>query len=227
MTAEALLAELRGLADPERAERARAYLKVDLDHLGVPVPEVRRVALRHLPADDVRGLVQDLWRHRLFEARLAAVELLRARTADLVPDDVALLEALLRDAGTWALVDPLAADVVGWLAEEHDLGAVLDRWSSDDDVWLRRSALLALLVPLKRGDGDWDRFARYADALLEDRGFWVRKAIGWVLRETGKQRPELVGEWLLPRASRASGVTVREAVKHLPEPLRQAVLARR
>lgn len=227
MSAEALLAELRGLADPVRAERARAYLKVDLDHLGVPVPEVRRVALRHLPAGDVRGLVQDLWRHRLFEARLAAVELLRARTADLVPDDVALLEALLRDAGTWALVDPLAADVVGGLAEEHDLGGVLDRWSSDDDVWLRRSALLALLVPLKRGNGDWDRFARYADALLEDRDFWVRKAIGWVLRETGKQRPELVGEWLLPRASRASGVTVREAVKHLPEPLRQAVLARR
>ena len=90
---------------------------------------------------------------------------------------------------------------------------------------MRRSALLALLLPLRRGDGDFERFSRYADAMLEEREFFIRKAIGWVLRDTSKRRPELVAAWLGPRAGRASGVTVREAVKYLAEPQREAILA--
>jgi 3-methyladenine DNA glycosylase AlkD len=62
--------------------------------------------------------------------------------------------------------------------------------------------------------------------MLDEREFFIRKAIGWVLRETGRKRPELVSEWLLPRAARASGVTVREAVKHLPEREREEILRR-
>lgn len=73
----------------------------------------------------------------------------------------------------------------------------------------------------------FDRFARYAEAMLDEREFFIRKAIGWVLRETGKHRPDEVFEWLLPKAHRASGVTVREAVKYLPAEQRQAVLAAR
>jgi 3-methyladenine DNA glycosylase AlkD len=108
-----------------------------------------------------------------------------------------------------------------------ELDSVLDRWAVDDDFWIRRSALLALLGGLRRGDGDFHRFSRYADALLDDKEFFVRKAIGWVLRETAKKRPRLVYEWLLPRATRASGVTLREAVKPLSENQRAAVLAAR
>ncbi len=61
--------------------------------------------------------------------------------------------------------------------------------------------------------------------MLEDREFFIRKAIGWVLRETGKPQPDTVYDWLLPRAARASGVTVREAVKYLSSAQRAAVLA--
>lgn len=91
----------------------------------------------------------------------------------------------------------------------------------------RRSVLLVLPGPLRRGEGDFPRFSRYADAMLDEREFFIRKAIGWVLREVGKTRPRLVSDWLLPRASRASGVTMREAVKYLPAPQRQRLLAQR
>lgn len=76
---------------------------------------------------------------------------------------------------------------------------------------------------LRRGDGELDRFLRHADAMLDQREFFVRKAIGWVLREIGRTRPEVVAAWLGPRgprgprAARVSGVTWREAVKYLPE----------
>jgi 3-methyladenine DNA glycosylase AlkD len=102
---------------------------------------------------------------------------------------------------------------------------VLDRWAQDEDFWLRRSALLAQLVPLRRGEGDFARFGRYADATLGEREFFIRKAIGWVLRETGKKRPALVYAWLRPRADRASGVTVHEAVRYLPAEKREEMLA--
>src|SRR5262249_48021622 len=125
-------------------------------------------------------------------------------------------------------IDPLAASVIGRLAERHpELGAMLDRWASDQDFWIRRAALLALLAGLRGGDGDFARFSRYADQMLDDTEFFVRKAIGWVLREPAKKRPDLVYEWLVPRATRASGVTIREAIKPLPEQQRMAVLAAR
>ncbi|MEA2447730.1 MAG: hypothetical protein QOK47_1367, partial [Actinomycetota bacterium] len=58
-------------------------------------------------------------------------------------------------------------------------------------------------------------FARNADLMLEEKEFFIRKAIGWVLREMSKRRPEEVRDWIEPRADRASGVTLREARKYL------------
>jgi 3-methyladenine DNA glycosylase AlkD len=61
--------------------------------------------------------------------------------------------------------------------------------------------------------------------MLAEKEFFIRKAIGWVLRETAKKRPDLVADWLAPRVHRASGVTVREAVKPLPPATRELLLA--
>ncbi|HEY2690168.1 MAG TPA: DNA alkylation repair protein, partial [Streptosporangiaceae bacterium] len=55
--------------------------------------------------------------------------------------------------------------------------------------------------------------------------FFIRKAIGWILRDTAKLRPALVAQWLEPRAHRASGVTIREAVKPLPPDVRDQLMA--
>jgi 3-methyladenine DNA glycosylase AlkD len=159
---------------------------------------------------------------------MAAVELLRAYGHLLSHADLALAERLIRESGTWALVDGLAPWVVGPIVEHDPVAAeVLDRWATDPDLWVRRAALLALLVPLREGRGDVDRFARYADALLDDDEPFIRKAIGWVLRDTGRKRPDLVCEWLLPRAARASGVTLREALKPLSDEQRTQIQAAR
>jgi 3-methyladenine DNA glycosylase AlkD len=227
-------ADLRAAGDPERAEKERAYLKSDLEHYGASVPAIRRVATRlkaahpELDHDELVAVVELLWLDPVHERRMAAVELLDAYVDRLGPDDMALFERLLRDARTWALVDGLAASVVGTVVDRSPTAAsVLDRWSVDEDFWIRRASLLALLVPLRQGAGDFARFGRYADLMLDEKEFFIRKAIGWVLRDTSKRRPDLVFEWLLPRASRCSGVTLREAVKYLPEDQRAAVLAAR
>lgn len=222
--------ELRSRGTPERAEHEKAYLKSELDHYGTTVPAIRSAVKTIVPQyselthDELLALVVALWTPRVHERRMAAVELLELEVGCLGPQDLPLLERLLRESRTWALVDGLAASVVGSLADRFpEVGATLDRWSVDDDFWMRRSALLAHLGGLRAGQGDFDRFARYADAMLDDKEFFIRKAIGWVLRDTARKRPQLVYEWLLPRAGRASGVTLREALKPLSEEQRAAI----
>lgn len=230
-----LAEELQASGSPERAVKERAYLKSELEHYGTSVPAIRGAATRlvreHRPIahEEVVDLVETLWARGVHELRMAAVEVLDLEAAQLTPDDVPLLERLLRESRTWALVDGLAASVVGQLVDRHphEMEAVLERWSTDDDVWIRRSSLLAHLVALRRGEGDFDRFGRFADRLLDDPEFWIRKAIGWVLRDTSRKRPHLVATWLQPRAQRASALTVREAVKYLDPDDQQAIRAAR
>lgn len=224
--------ELRDLGTPERAAGTKAYLKSDLEFTGTTVPATRSVirswcrARPALTREDLTATAGELWARPVFECRLAAVELLDAQAALLRPGDAVMIEQMLRTARTWALVDTLAEHVMGGLVERYpELTATLDRWAGDDDFWLRRSAMLALLRPLRRGGGDFDRFSRYADQMLEEKEFFIRKAIGWILRDTAKRRPALVAQWLEPRAHRASGVTIREAVKPLPPDVRDQLMA--
>jgi 3-methyladenine DNA glycosylase AlkD len=206
-------------------------LKSDLEFLGVGLPAMRqamRAFKREHAGLDRRGLVAlvtILWKRPVFEQRLMAVLLLEAFEPLLRPADMRLLERLIRESRTWALVDELAIAITGPLVERSNDLRILDRWARDQDFWLRRAAMLALLRPLRRGKGDFRRFARYADRMLEEREFFIRKSIGWVLRETGKPRPDTVYAWLLPRAGKASGLTVREAVKYLSSAQRAEVLA--
>jgi 3-methyladenine DNA glycosylase AlkD len=228
-----ITADVIAAGSPERAASAQDYLKSAMEFSGTAVPYVRRIITTwrrshpDLTAAELTGLAAVLWDGPVFECKLAAIVLLADRRALLRPQDAVLIEQLLRGSGTWALVDSLAADVMGSLIERFpELLATLDRWAVDNDFWIRRSALLALLVPLRRGDpAHFERFAGYADAMLAEREFFIRKAIGWVLRETGKRQPDLVATWLTPRAARASGVTMREAVKWLPADKRDALMA--
>jgi len=218
--AEQIEAELRPLGSPERAAQAKRYLKSELKHLGVTVPALRIVVVAFLRARpeleraDALELARALWKKPIHERRAAAVEVLSLYKKRLLAEDLAVIEDLLRESR-------------GDLVERfpNKLAAVLDRWAKDGDFWLRRAALLSLLLPLRRGEGDFERFCRYAESMLEEKEFFIRKAIGWVLRDASKKTPERVAAWLLPRAARASGLTVREAAKHLPARDRARLLA--
>lgn len=219
-----LVAALALHADPARAASERAYLKSEREFLGVDVPTTRRVVRSELARcgvdhhDDVMAAVEVCWEHVLFDTRRAAVEILVARHRELRPDDLDVIETMMVEAETWAILDPLAVKVAGSIAARHpaECGAVLDRWAADQtSMWLRRAAMLTLLEPLRAGGGDWERFCRYADAMLDEREFYIRKAIGWVLRDTSRRRPDMVWEWVEPRLDRMSGVTRREALKYL------------
>ena len=224
---------LRAAGKPERAVHEKAYLKSPIEHYGATVWDIRSAAKALVRARGALArprlldLVRTLWSSPTHETRMSAVFLLEDHVDVLEPEDLSLIEKMIRSSFTWAYVDGLAANVTGPLVESHpELGAELDRWARDENFWVRRSALLALLLPLRRGGGDWKRFTRYADSMLAEKEFFIRKAIGWVLRETSKKQPEKVQKYVASRLDRLSGLSFREAVKRLPEDQRNELKER-
>ena len=233
--AEAIVAALRPLGDPERAVQEKRYLKSELAFLGVRLPDVRRVVMaavrehRDLGHDEVIAWALALWEGpALWERRIAAVELLSARVRDLTADDLGTVEALIRAGAGWALVDPLSGGIAGKIALAHPSAwQRIDAWAVDEDFWARRSALLSLLPGVVTGRPDLARFERYALPMLEEKEFFIRKAIGWVLREMSKKDPGYVAAWTDRHLHAMSGVTFREAVRRLPADDARRLTARR
>jgi 3-methyladenine DNA glycosylase AlkD len=215
---------LVALADPARAEGERAYLKNHYEHLGVATGPARALVKDWLQTsgadlDHVLTVAAALWPSEVFEDRRAAVELWVAVARRLSPDHLVPLEAMVRDARTWALVDPLAHIVAGTVLTGHpDIAqANVERWSLDEgSFWVRRLAVLSLTRPVRAGVVPFETFAVVADRLLDEKEFFIRKAIGWVLRDIGRDDPASVEAFCRPRMARISTVTWAEARKRLP-----------
>lgn len=166
-------AALQREASWERAE-AQNQFATGLQYYGASVGAVRgavRDAGRKYPDlthDEVTALSSELWAVPVFERRLAAAVLLQSNPRLLTNSDLTRIEGFIREAHLAALVDPLAADVVGPLIqgltgqERTRAESVLDRWKVDPERWLRRAALLAPLRTVRAGGGDWKSLVRRA-----------------------------------------------------------------
>ena len=213
---------LRPHADPERARAQQAYLKTDMPMLGTTRPvqkQVFRAFLReHAPADRAawEAGALALWAGPERDLKYAAVDWVkgfRGRYLDL--EAVPLLGRLVREGAWWDLVDDLAANAVGpiVLAHREEMRPVLERWIVDPDLWVRRTAILAQLK--HREETDLDQLLAFCLRQADDRSFWIRKAIGWALRQHAHTDPDVVRAFLAEHGDRFSGLSRREASKHL------------
>lgn len=219
---------LAAAGDPERAAGQQAYMKSAMPFHGVTSPELRRIVnplLRaHTPTDRQtwEATVRELWdgaTHR--EERYAALALAQHRSARgwQDPEALDLYRHLALTGAWWDLVDETATRLVGPILLSHrdEVTPVMDDWAVDDDLWIRR---VAILSQLKHKDAtDVALLERCVAANLEDsrfgREFFIRKAIGWALREHAKTDPDWVRALVAAHADRLSGLSRREALKHL------------
>jgi 3-methyladenine DNA glycosylase AlkD len=219
----ALRARLAAAATPARAAGSKRYLKSDLAFLGASVPDVRRAARAFarahpgLPTSDLRALAEALWRTDVNELRSVAIGILERFAASLGAADAGWLIALVDRADTWAHVDWLATKVIGPLvARDARVAARLDRWAKHRNFWVRRTALLAWHDPLLAGGGDFDHFARLAVPMLGEKEFFIKKAIGWVLRSAAKRGPARTYAFVAAHAAELQPLSFREATRNLP-----------
>ncbi|MGH3902391.1 MAG: DNA alkylation repair protein [Pseudonocardiaceae bacterium] len=239
MATEELAEELRQalLARPNthRAEGEKKYLKSDLRHIGVPVPDMRRIVAkfsqqyRDLDRGELANIARGLWATPVHEYRVTTALLLDSFVGALTAEEAALVEEFVRQSATWAQVDVLAGVVAKLLLSDPAVEWSLRDWCVDNELWVRRSGILGFRIAL-HGTHHFERyfpiFCEATDPLLTDKRFFVRKAIGWTLREAGKKHPDEIFRWTERRIDRVSGVTIREIVRHLPPQQSSVLLAK-
>jgi len=215
-------ASLEAAGDPERARSAQAYMKSDMPSLGVPVPEVRRIAKAAAKASpfasgsELRDAVLRLWREAgAREERYAAIDLTAARLVATDLDMVPVYEEFIRSGAWWDLVDgvsPRIRDLL--LAHPDSMAELMLHWAADGDTWVRRAAITSQVGAKARTN----RMLLAAVILpnLADSEFFIRKAIGWALREYSKSDPEWVAGFAAEHKERLSPLSYREAVRRLP-----------
>jgi 3-methyladenine DNA glycosylase AlkD len=214
-------AALRALADAKEAGPMKAYMLGQFEFLGVRAGP-RRDALKGLmkfsdSADELLALAEALWRLPEREFRYVAVDLLAKHHKRLDTSALPRILQLVQTGSWWDTVDGLAG-VVGdiWLrakATQTDVQKRMDECLVHPDLWVRRVAMLHQLG--WREQTDEHRLFRYALTLAPEKDFFIRKAIGWALRDHARTRPDAVRVFLVQHADRLSGLTLREAGKHL------------
>ncbi|CAL9378197.1 hypothetical protein SUDANB43_00999 [Streptomyces sp. enrichment culture] len=215
---ERLTAEYPTAADPERAVGQRAYMKDVAPFLGMTSPVRRslsRTVLAGLPRPDepdCAAVALRCWRLPEREYHYFAVDYLRRHVTRCSSGFLPVVRHLLTTVPWWDTVDLLAAHVVGGLvAADRDLTAVMDAWIGDEDLWLVRTALLHQLRYKERTDTD--RLFGYCARQSGHGDFFVRKAVGWCLREYAKTDPDAVRAFVAEHRTRLAPLSVREALR--------------
>jgi 3-methyladenine DNA glycosylase AlkD len=221
-----LVNELRGalieVADEAKATPMAAYLKDRFPFLGVQAG-ARRQAQRPILAalappaangDDLLAFARTCWAEPERELQYVATDALRKHVATLEARHLPDVKELLSTKSWWDTVDSLAVHTVGPLvAANPELSDEMDRWIDDPNIWVARTAILYQLSYKERTDAD--RLFAYVDARAADTEFFIRKALGWALRQYARTDPDAVRAFVADRGDRLSGLTRREALKRL------------
>ena len=221
--------ELAAAADPERARNSAWFFKTgegQYGHgdrfLGITVPVQRRIANRyvHLPLTGVEKLLAS----PIHEHRFVALEIL---VAQYEHGDTAVFDFYLKHTrfiNNWDLVDTSAPYIVG----EHLLTRprkILYRLARSKDLWERRIAIVSTQTLIRAGEIE-DTFA-IAKLLLADDHDLIHKAVGWMLRETGKQSAPALVRFLKEHYAQIPRTALRYAIERFPQPNRKQMLAGR
>jgi 3-methyladenine DNA glycosylase AlkD len=215
-----VVAAFAPMRDDARAAGMRSYMRDKFDFIGIPTPErvaLSRAAIEGTPkptAADLDALARALWARDEREYQYFAMWFLRRNVKALDADFIPTARHLITTKSWWDTVDELAQNVVGPIVRrDRSLDAVMDAWIDDDDLWLARTAILH--QNRWRDATDPDRLFRYCERRAGDTDFFIRKAIGWALREYTRVDPDAVRAFLTAHDTELSGLSKREALKWL------------
>ena len=215
---------LRAQADPDKAGPMQAYMKSEMPYLGVQargVERIRRAVLAEHRLDDFeqwRDTVLALWREaRYREERHAAIGVARHRAYEAFRGLAALplYEEMIATGAWWDYVDDIASHLVGDLLARapKTMQRKMRAWARSSDLWIRRSAILCQLG--FKAETDVELLKDCIAPSIDRREFFLRKAIGWALREHAKTDPRTVVRYVEAHRERLSPLSKREALRIL------------
>ncbi len=212
---------LSDLADPLKAAEMQAYMKTDMPFYGVQKTQrspVLRDLVRKFPPrdhDEYGATVLALWGLAHREEKYLALGFARRFEVFVTPESLPLYRRLIVEGAWWDLVDEVATHLICDLVTGYpdEVWPVVDTWIDAEDLWLRRSAIICQVGAKERTDAD--RLFRFCAQRAFEKEFFIRKAIGWALRQHARVDPESVARFVTEHRSRLSGLSYREATKHI------------
>ena len=219
-----LRSELKKNGDAAKAPQMQRYMKSVMPYHGVPTPVARRIyrevfsSVVFKNADEWQSAVRHIWRHAKYrEEWYAAVELCGHPAADAyqTPDALDLYEEMIVSGAWWDVVDALASHQVGLLLRRYPkpIAKAMRAWSRSGDIWKRRTSILCQLGFKK--DTDLKLLYACIDPSLDSKEFFLRKAIGWALRQYAWTDAEEVRRYVRENSARLSPLSRREALKNI------------
>jgi 3-methyladenine DNA glycosylase AlkD len=216
----AVEAALTPLRDSERAVAMAAYMKNHFTFLGIPSP-ARRAAVKPIPKPElatVHAIARALWKRKEREYQYVAVDLLDALNKNLdAPTTLNLIEEFTLKKSWWDCVDGLAGVGSSILRHNADARDIVWAWSAHESFWVNRLAILH-----QNGWGDmtdekvlFKLCISHTNAHAHNDEFFVRKAIGWALREYAWTNPKAVQTFVEANRTKLSALSIREALKNV------------
>lgn len=205
----------------EQAAGAKKYMRNQFDYFGIGTPDRRMIIRSFLlengfPDDDkLEELIKHLWKKKEREFQYFGMEILEMRMKKKVPVRIELIEYLITHKSWWDTVDFIAPKLAGIFVKRssRELRSLALRWMKSGNYWLMRSALL---IQLKyKDDTDSELLFGLIRQCAGEKEFFIRKAIGWSLREYSKTNPELVRDFV--NKTKLSYLSRKEALKRITE----------
>jgi 3-methyladenine DNA glycosylase AlkD len=213
--------ELANRANPRKAVAMAAYMKTSMPFYGVAKPgreEIRRaVTQRFIPSNrlEYERAVLRLWKLPHREEKYFAIDVARAWRGFIEPESMPLYRKMIEEGAWWDFVDEVAAHLVGAVLLRHreQTALMMDRWIEDNHLWVRRAAIISQIT--HKDKTDHVRLFRYSLAQAAEKDFFIRKAIGWALRQYAYTAPDRVRAFITKNRHRLSPLTYREAARVL------------
>ena len=215
---------LREFADPTKAAGMQRYMKSEMPYLGVQAPSMKK-ACRELwtahPVYSQQGWIEamlTLWREAEYrEERYAAINLASDKRYSQYINLKALpcFEEMVVNGAWWDYVDAVASRILRALLKQHpsEMGSLMRDWAVCADIWKRRTAIICQLK--SKEETDVELLYDCIEPSIESSEFFLRKGIGWALREYAKTDLTSVIEYVTSNADRLSSLSKREAVRNL------------
>ncbi len=213
--------KLRSLADEQRAAGAKAYLKNQFSFIGLNMPDRRKICKEYmrsnppLPVNELALLVKEFGQEDEREFQYFAIELLSYHKKSWNEEIIHLIEYCITHKSWWDTVDFIANECTGHYFElfSPQKKHITFKWNRSENIWLQRSSLL--FQKKYKGDTDLQLLTDYIIHLAGSKEFFVKKGIGWVLREYGKTDSGWVKQFV--KDNSLAPLSKREALKNLPE----------
>jgi 3-methyladenine DNA glycosylase AlkD len=211
---------LQAAANEKNAQAMAAYMKTTMPFYGVKAAEWRSLvkqALKKYPIASQKeyfAIVNELWSQPHREEKYIAIDIARIHNQYLDAQSINFFENMIREGAWWDFVDHIAIHIIGTILMRYprETAPIIDQWIHDEDKWIRRTSIICQ-NSFKRKTNT-DRLFSLSLRCAHEKEFFIRKAIGWALREYAKTDQHAVKEFIDANKERLSPLSYREASRH-------------